>query len=227
MTSSSLKGTAPKLFSQAALRRRPIVGALALSLLVHGLAVNDFTDWRSRERSVFVPWSYLTARLVDDVSSGIAQSKTEERVEPAPPTADLNDLSRAVRHPAVRGVPGKGSSPQPDAATQTPDPTYYTARELDVYPALATRLDLRHGERASAATGRALVLIRISESGSVEDVHLVEADPHGLGEAVKSAFMSARFTPALKSGRAVRSRLLVHIDYPGEELTSSFRRDAR
>lgn len=212
---------APKPFHRGAARRGPIVGALALSLLVHGLAVNDFTGSRSRERSVFIPGSYLTARLVDDVSPRIAdiQSKPEELIDPAPPTAELNDLDRAVRHRGVRAIPGNGSSPQPNVATQTPDPTYYAARELDVYPALATRLDLRHGEREAGTTGRALVLIRISPSGIVEDVHLVEAEPHGLGEAAKKAFMSVRFTPALKSGRAVRSRILVHIDYPGEQVT--------
>jgi protein TonB len=89
-----------------------------------------------------------------------------------------------------------------------------------VYPTLSSLLDLRYTANAAAAaiTGRALVLLHIDEAGLVDDVALVEAEPAGyFEEEVRRAFGSARFTPAFKGGRAVRSRVLVHVNYGAED----------
>jgi outer membrane biosynthesis protein TonB len=50
---------------------------------------------------------------------------------------------------------------------------------------------------------------------------LVEAEPAGyFEEEVRRAFASARFTPAFKGGRAVRSRVLVHVNYGADDGSS-------
>jgi TonB family protein len=107
--------------------------------------------------------------------------------------------------------------------TEGPDLTYYAARQLDVYPTLSSPLDLRYTARAAAAAiaGRALVLLLIDDAGIVNDVALVEAEPAGyFEEEVRRAFGSARFTPAFKGGRAVRSRVLVHVNYGADDGSS-------
>jgi protein TonB len=104
--------------------------------------------------------------------------------------------------------------------TDRPDLTYYAARQLDVYPALSSALDLRYTANASAAgtIGRALVLLLIDNTGFVDDVAVVEAEPAGsVEEELRRTFAAVRFTPALKDGRAVRSRVLVHVNYGGDD----------
>jgi len=48
----------------------------------------------------------------------------------------------------------------------------------------------------------------------VTEVNVIEAEPPGIfDEHTRAAFQVARFTPALKNGRPVKSRLLVDVDY--------------
>lgn len=99
------------------------------------------------------------------------------------------------------------------------DTTYYAARQLDVYPALLSPLDLRDWEKAvSGARGRALLLLHIDAHGTVDEVSVVEAEPAGyLHDEARRVFRAARFTPALRNGRAVKARVLVRIVYGTDE----------
>ena len=75
-----------------------------------------------------------------------------------------------------------------------------------------------------ACTRAALLRVTIDGSGVVEEVAIVESDPSGhFEDDAKRAFMSARFTPAVRNGRAVKSRVLVHIVYGmGESSRSKY-----
>lgn len=110
--------------------------------------------------------------------------------------------------------------PNPGSTTgmaSAPDSTYYAARELDVYPALTAPLDLRDAPAAAGMRGRVLLAVRIDAQGVVEEVSVVEAEPGGnFAVEAQRAFLFARFTPALKNGRAVKSRVLIRIDQGGE-----------
>ncbi|HEY0337220.1 MAG TPA: energy transducer TonB [Burkholderiales bacterium] len=67
-------------------------------------------------------------------------------------------------------------------------------------------------------SARVLVVLLIDDTGAVDEVALVDAEPGGyFEEEVRRAFTSARFTPAFKGGRAVRSRVLVHVNYGVED----------
>jgi len=102
------------------------------------------------------------------------------------------------------------------ALPEAPDLTYYPAKQLDVYPRLSTQLDLHYRGKAAAdnVTGRALLLVMIDEIGSVNDVSVVEAEPASYFEDdARRAFLNARFTPAYRNGRAVRSRVLIEVNY--------------
>ena len=124
---------------------------------------------------------------------------------------------RAV--PSIRAAASKAPTAGP---AEIPDPTYYAARELDVYPALTAALDLRRASSNGAAdmNGRVVLLVLIDAEGRVDDVSVVDAQPAGLfDEEAQRALRAVRFKPALKHGRAVKSRIHVHISY-GAESTS-------
>lgn len=100
--------------------------------------------------------------------------------------------------------------------TEGPDTTYYAARQIDRYPELVTALDLRFpaGIDVAVSAGYVLLLVLIDAQGRVNDASIVEAAPPGVfDEEAMRALLSARFRPAVKDGRAVRSRLVVHVTY--------------
>ena len=88
------------------------------------------------------------------------------------------------------------------------DPNYYSARELDAYPHPARPLEL---ERLSGA-GSIRVQLLIDEHGVVTDLSLIEAGTASrLDDALRTALAAARFIPARKDGRAVRSRIVLSV----------------
>jgi periplasmic protein TonB len=96
------------------------------------------------------------------------------------------------------------------------DPTYYPAKQLDVYPEPLMPIRLQYPDSAVSAqvNGRLLLLILIDEFGVVTDVSAVEADPPGYFEdAAGAVFRDIRFKPAMKQGRAVKCRVLVQVRY--------------
>jgi protein TonB len=134
--------------------------------------------------------------------------------------APVRQKARAASSASVERASGRS---EPTAASGTapeaPDSTYYAARQLDVYPALTAPLDLPYARRALAAgvEGRALLLLHIDETGAVDEVAVVESQPAGYFEDdARRAFLAARFTPALRNGRAVKSRVLVEVNYGAE-----------
>jgi len=107
--------------------------------------------------------------------------------------------------PATTIAPPGADAP---AVLRAPDPTYYPARELDAYPQPARPLAL---DRPAGAGSIRLQLL-IDEHGVVNDVSLVEADAVGLlEETLRAALVAARFVPARKDGRDVKSRVLLSV----------------
>lgn len=96
------------------------------------------------------------------------------------------------------------------------DPTYYPARQLDVYPQLLAPIKLDYPDRAAAQRldGNLLLLLLIDEFGIVNEASVVEAQPEGyFEEAALSVFRATRFSPAQKQGRPVKSRVLLQVSY--------------
>lgn len=110
-----------------------------------------------------------------------------------------------------------GAAP-PSALVQPPtvDLTYYSARELDVYPAPRAPLRFEHPERAARERvgGSVRIMLLLDEAGTVDGVSVVTAEPPGYFEdKVRAVFAAARFFPARKDGRAVKSRVLINVSY--------------
>jgi protein TonB len=201
-----------------ALRKR-LFAALAVSVLLHAALCVVVTGGARRQASVAASRPLLAVRIVPDASPRAPEAlpPREPIVRATPPAEPAPSKPapgpRAVVPHAARDVRAES------AAIEAPDSTYYAAKQLDVYPALVRPLDLRYGGKAAAdgVSGRALLLVMIDESGTVRDVSVVEAEPGDYFEDdAKRAFMSARFSPAYRNGRAVRSRVLVQVNYGAE-----------
>lgn len=99
------------------------------------------------------------------------------------------------------------------------DPAYYPSSQLDVYPALVQPVNLEYPQHAAndGISGRVQLMLLIDETGSVREVTIIDPGPARLFEKkLRSAFTQARFSPARKGGRAVRSRVQIGVDYrPG------------
>jgi protein TonB len=161
------------------------------------------------------PVSYPTlsaelAPLAPPLPSAAAEHEPSSRAAAPPPAQRKTAQSREARAAEAK-QPVENTGP-----AHIPDPTYYGTRQLDVFPMLASGLELsaRAAGAKPAGAGRVLLLVLIDAAGFVNEVSVVEAEPQGaFEEYARMAFVSARFKPALKDGRPVKSRLLVEVDF--------------
>jgi protein TonB len=126
------------------------------------------------------------------------EAKAETRPEPQSATAPAASPSSGIEVPLIR------------------DPTYYPAKQLDVYPQPLTPIRLNYPDAAAAlrADGRVQVLLLIDEFGVVNEASVVEAQPAGyFEEATLAEFRATRFSPGKKQGHAVKSRVLLQVKY--------------
>jgi len=62
--------------------------------------------------------------------------------------------------------------------------------------------------------GVVILLLLIDEFGVIRDISVAEANPAGyFEESAMQAFRGKPFTPAIKGGRAVKSRVLIRVQY--------------
>lgn len=96
------------------------------------------------------------------------------------------------------------------------DPTWYPAKQVDMHPVALNLIKPGYPEKGVelGVDGKVMLLLLIDETGVVKEVSVVEADPEGIfEESALAAFRSARFAPAQKNGRAVKSRVLIRVSY--------------
>ena len=138
---------------------------------------------------------------------------------PVPRGIDRRDgISRSERStaPQARVATTRPAPASSLVLPQVPDPTVYTARDLDSYPRPLVPLNIERLLDLSAATPLAEVRFEllIDEHGVVNEV--APAGPGTAGQPgaeLRAALAATRFIPALKDGRAVKSRMLVSISY--------------
>lgn len=229
----------PPVFDNDSALRRPF--PRAPSRLAVALTLSAFVHlWLAAGVAVDVPEG-RTPRGPAAIAARLELSAIPPEVRLPPPAATVTEKnarqdSRDGGQPTPDGASRPSAispSPEPSSAAevpeprvsgpalpQIPDPAYYPARQLDVYPALLQPVRLEYPERAlqNKAGGRVLVMLFIDETGGVNDLSVVEAEPAGYFEhAVRAAFTDARFSPARKDGRTVKSRVLIRVNYnPGE-----------
>ena len=182
--------------------------------MLHGWFAALMT-WRtdSRDGADGVVNGPLHARLVDR-----ADLISLTPVEPL--TEGEGRASVTARNkPQVDGRRGSSSGGEAQGVAGIPDPTFYPARQLDVYPRLVAPLQVQYPQAAAQTqvSGHALVLLLIDELGVVQEASVVHAEPKGyFEEAAIAEFAAVRFVPARKDSRIVRSRVLVDLKFSPE-----------
>jgi protein TonB len=195
--------------------------ALALSVLLHAgvlLGIGGRSGGTPAPKA-----GVLSARLVAlpasvppverNVPARVAESAPASRA--AGSDAGATASPGAVATP-VREAPPPAAAPIEVPAEAFPDSTHYAANELDVYPRLGARLAPAYppsalGERIP---GKVTLQVMIDERGRVTEASVVDAEPAGVfDESAREAFLHAAFLPAERGGRAVRSRILVHLHF--------------
>lgn len=125
----------------------------------------------------------------------------------------------ASASPATPGV-GETASASPPPVLRSP--RYFRTLELDAPPGIMARVEPEYPEAAARRmlSGKVKIRLLIDESGYVERVEILQADPPGYFESsVQKAFGAARFSPGMKDGRAVRVQLLLEVEFDSPGLT--------
>jgi periplasmic protein TonB len=219
-----------------------ILIAVAVSAFVHVLLVNGGGMGPSGKRAEQGAHTLLRATLVPIQPKGAASEaegaalaeslripaaaqepswrESEPLSVPAarrperPPARAPQTSAKRVPHLPAR-TPASASASASDTAMRSPDTTYYPIREIDIYPVPTAPLDLKNLllQRVDVMRPRAFVELHISETGAVDAAKVLEAHPPGtLDGELTALFLAARFTPAMRDGRAVRSRVVVRIE---------------
>lgn len=174
-----------------------------------------------------VPDGRVVPAQVTAVSGPSAKGVASEVPTPAPSSSVAPTAARHRPAPErVSAPPEQVDTPEavPEPSTfgpalelpQIEDPEFYPARQLDVLPRPLDDIALRYPESAAAQdlSGRVVLLILIDELGMVVEATVISADPPGMFEdAALESFRNVMFSPALRHGRAVKSRLPVEVNF--------------
>jgi protein TonB len=125
----------------------------------------------------------------------------------------------AAERPGLPGAASPGPTeptapPQPPLPVASPGPGlapgWFAARDLDVLPRPLSPVEFAYpaAARAAGLSGKVELQLSIDASGQLVDIDVLRADPRGVFEAAAlAAFRAVRYSPGLKDGRAVRSRI--------------------
>ena len=135
--------------------------------------------------------------------------------DPAPGNRVLE--ARLLLAPSEPAAPAKTAAPAARPAFGAAPPLerrerYVPASELDEKPQIRTAVEPRFPADAPVREGRVVLRLHIGESGAVDDIAVVRAEPASVfEEAALEAFAQAAFTPGRKDGRAVKSALTLEL----------------
>ena len=174
--------------------------ALALSVALHLLFAAVLTPEFTVSRAPSGVNTVITVQLVALPAAVMAENWGQTRLSAA--TGQRKKVEKI------------GSDPIFPALPAVVDSTYYTARDLDVYPRPVAPLELDRVADGIAAPGRIAVILQIDEQGTVSNVVFTGmVAPDELKERLRTVLAATRFLPARKDGRAVRSRLTLSVDF--------------
>lgn len=146
----------------------------------------------------------------------------KSRVEDYQAPADIapGDSPKAQQEQHKPGMSEAAASPAMIDAPLPPDDTYYPSREVDEHPKVLSRSIPVYPAKAAEANikGNVSVLFLLNENGRVDEVNILEETPPGLGfdAAVNEWLKQARFKPAMRKGRAVKSRVVFRVTFDPE-----------
>lgn len=197
-----------------------LLAACALSALLHlivlGVPVNPTGGIPNIVSTI---QARLEAGATDDAAA-IAVQENAPPEKPAPKVADGAEMPPPITpQPEAASKPAAAPAASPATGIDLPlirDPVYYPARQLDVYPQPVVMIQPRCPDSAVAQrlNGRVQLLLLIDEFGLVNDASVIDAQPAGVFEdATVQGFSAARFVPAQKQGRHVKSRVILRVNF--------------
>lgn len=208
----------PQGVSQAASARLSVavvLSATAHLYLIYGLTLQP-TNIPADHLSI------INARLFSEPAvmkrpPSAAPALQRIRIPPARPRVPSLPEPIESPIPAEHAPPDGDRGSEPEVSIGSlPDPVHYAAKDLDVYPQPLNRVEPVYPQTALAGEigGSVTLLLLIDESGRVSDVSVVDASPQDVfEESALRALSATAYSPAQRGGRAVRSRILVKVDY--------------
>jgi hypothetical protein len=193
--------------------------ALALSALTHlvlAAALESGAPPRNARDVGILPLDVRLELLREAASGADAALDREAPVEAHAAMRDTAS-SEDARPPAsslTQSAKARDADQQP-VLPEVPDATVYEARDLDSYPRPVVPLDF--GRVVGLSAGHAFAALRfeliIDELGVVNHVAFVQSVPPGhADERLRGLLAVARFVPAYKDQRAVKSRVVLSIN---------------
>ncbi len=127
----------------------------------------------------------------------------------------------AEREPDSAPAPGSRTGRTPASRTDTKlpvpaDDRYFTASELDHRPVPLMQVEPRYPGDAAARLGRVVLELFIDQDGRVDKVVVVSGE-RPFDESALWAFGQARFSPGVRRGAPVKSRMLIEVLYRPDE----------
>jgi protein TonB len=94
-------------------------------------------------------------------------------------------------------------------------PRYRVAADLDVRPQIMSHVMPEYPRNILSGTkGRVVLDLFVSAKGTLDRIHVVKAEPPGRFEqAARQAFAGARYSPGLRKGKPVASRLRIEVSF--------------
>jgi len=218
-----------------------MLAAVAVAVSLHGfLLLGQGTG----VTSATVPSQSLAIRLIEaspkqTTTQGPEASATADakliRPDPetrsareAPPPADgtTGKPPRPSRPPEMPIVSGSAQpvaplAPTPSEPSAAPSgralanaPDYLPANLLNVGPRPLQDIEPEYPEAANLRSGKVVLRLLISDTGHVDDVAVVRANPPGVFDAsALEAFSKALFSPGFAGGIAVKSQMTVEVEF--------------
>ena len=101
------------------------------------------------------------------------------------------------------------------------DVAWYDAKDLDLYPHPLAPVRPAYPTSVPDVSGEVTLLLLIDEVGAVHQLSVVTSEPPGyFEEPALRAFQVARFAPAQREGRPVRSRIVVKVRFGPEQASA-------
>ena len=199
-----------------------LILALAASLALHFALIFGVQVKAARQEGGAQRAMEVRVERVAGVASSVTISTDEPSVAQVKHESEVVEPARdekAAPQPAMPASPVAEQASPLLPALEMPlieDPTWYPAKQVDAHPVALHPIKPVYPEKGVelGVDGKVLLLLLIDEAGAVKEASVVEADPEGIfEESALTAFRNARFAPAQKNGRAVKSRVLIRVSY--------------
>jgi len=162
--------------------------------------------------------SVAAPRAGERTDAALAASRETRDTPSAAKAAERGALRAASvadsRRPAEPAATGRAVAQPPSEPALAPRPDYLFGARLDPGPRPLDNIEPEYPESAHLQEGKVVLRLLIGETGAVDDVAVVRAEPKGLFEdAALEAFRVARFSPGMVLGRPVKSQITVEVEF--------------